>query len=258
MKTRQDILAEAITECLKECYRWSQPSANVDLKSIKNGKQYHPEPEGDPLCDRHYLSEENMRYIVNHYIDIYHIGSDWLEDIDLLLHYIQDPKSVKLSKESTKKFEPIKTIQKLTKSYPKIIELIEACRDFYRVDVEKNTFNMNTYLGPSPNSKKEDVEEYWRSRGWADFKIYDFYIEDILYPPFDEDEEDEPVTEEEFIEILNYYPLEIKIDYMIGKYWDKLKRVMKKLRSKIDFKYNIKRYWNKFKNSIQKWFTAKK
>ena len=64
-------------------------------------------------------------------------------------------------------------------------------------DFELESFNLAVYLGASPYSNKEQVEEYWRNHGRPDFTIKEFNIEDIEYS----EDEDSP-TEEEFIETL--------------------------------------------------------
>ena len=56
---------------------------------------------------------------------------------------------------------------------------------------------MAIYLGASPYSNKEKVEEYWRTHGRPDFTIKDFDIDRIIYS-----EEDDAPTVEEFIETL--------------------------------------------------------
>ena len=47
------------------------------------------------------------------------------------------------------------------------------------------------------------VEKYWHEHGRSEFKIKEFNIEDILYP-----EDNDCLTEEEFIETLKYKPNE--------------------------------------------------
>ena len=46
----------------------------------------------------------------------------------------------------------------------------------------------------SPNSNKEVVEEYWKQHGYADFKIEDFEIDDVLYS--------DEISSEDFIQKL--------------------------------------------------------
>lgn len=202
MINRQDIIRKAIDECYNEMYKWAQPSINLE-EYIKN-PELRKESENDKFYTRYYLSQENMKYIVEGFIQAYHIGRDWNDNIDLLINYITSDKSVRdkyIPGENGfpgySGYEPIVPLQDITEDSEKVLNLINTCREFYKRDFESESFNLAIYLGASPYSNKEKVEEYWRNHGRPDFTIKEFNIEDIEYP----EDEDSP-TEEEFIETL--------------------------------------------------------
>jgi hypothetical protein len=59
MKTRKEVLVQAYKECLKEMYRWAQPS--IDLDNLVKTK--YEDSAQNPLYKRHYLSPDNFKYI---------------------------------------------------------------------------------------------------------------------------------------------------------------------------------------------------
>ena len=62
------------------------------------------------------------------------------------------------------------------------LSLIYECQHFYNHGQDASRFGMTMALGVgSPNSNKEVVEEYWKQHGYADFKIEDFEIDNVLY-----------------------------------------------------------------------------
>ena len=186
MIKRQDIIKKAIDDCYNEMYKWAQPSINLE-EYIKN-PELRKESENDKFYTRYYLSRENMKYIVEGFIQAYHIGKDWNDNIDLLINYITSKDSVRekyIAGENGSPgyvgFEHISTLQDITNDSEKVLDLIRTCKQFYRKDPELNSFNMSVYLGASPYSNKEQVEEYWRNHGIPDFKIIDFNVDNIVY-----------------------------------------------------------------------------
>lgn len=67
---RIDIIKEAIYNCLKECYKKSQPSADFDniLKEIKENEENNKDAR---IYERYYLSNEEYKYIRDKYIKLY-------------------------------------------------------------------------------------------------------------------------------------------------------------------------------------------
>lgn len=200
MITRENIIKNAIRECLIETYKWAQPSIN--LEEYLNNPELIKEDDKDKFYLRYYLSQENLKYLVYRFKNAYNIGSKWEYHIDLLLDYITSKDSVKIiyieGKDGFpghKGYKPIIPLNNLTEDYEDVISLIKTCKEFYRRDIESERFNMAVYLGASPNSCKEQVEKYWREHGKPNFTIKDFKIEDIEYS-------EKYATVDDFIETL--------------------------------------------------------
>lgn len=211
MLNRREILEKAVRDCLCECYKWAQPSINFDAY-LKNPEMIQ-EDDKFHFYRRYYLSKENFDYIRNSFKEAYHIGKDWKEDIELLVNYITDKDSKKdiyiPGKDGFpghRGYTPITPLQELTSDSDDVLELIDTCKNFFSRDFEDENFQFSVCLGPSPNSNAEEVEKYWHEHGRTDFKIKEFKIEDVLYPENDPWEDEEILTEEEFIESLKYKP----------------------------------------------------
>lgn len=201
MITREKILIKAANDCYKEMYKWAQPS--IDLEEYIKNPELIKENDDNKFYTRYYLSTENTKYIIDKFIKAYHIGNDWNDNIDLLISYITNNKSVmrKYTSEENefseyRRYEPITPLQDITKDFEKVLNLINICKEFYKRDPELEKFNMTMYLGFSPSSNKKYVEEYWRTHERPDFIIKDFKIEDIEYP------EEDDISIEEFINTL--------------------------------------------------------
>ena len=208
MLDRREILEKVIKDCLCECYKWAQPSINFE--AYLNNPEMIQDNEKFPFYRRYYLSQDNFKYILQSYKEAYHIGKDWNKDIDLLMSYITSEDSVKDVYIEGKDgypghrgYEKITPLQDITKDNEDVLDLIKTCKDFFKRDFEVESFDVSLYLGPSPNSNAEEVEKYWHEHGRPEFKIKEFNIEDVLYP-----EDDDCLTEEEFIETLKYKPNE--------------------------------------------------
>ena len=198
---RDNIIVKAIQECMCELYRWSQPS--IDFSKYYDGTLKITDTKDSPFYSRYYISQENMNYIIDRFKEAYSIGSKWKDHIDLLLDYITNKNSVREiyikgdeKHPGHRDYEKIIPLDKVVTNPEDVIKLINTCKIFYSRDPEINQFSIPIYLGCSPCSNKERVEEYWKNKG-KNFTIKDFNIEDILYP----EDEDAP-TEEEFIETL--------------------------------------------------------
>lgn len=186
MLSRTDVLKKAVDKCIIEMYKWAQPSIN--LQEYIDNSDLIKETDDDKFYMRYYLSKDNMEYIVQNFINAYHIGNDWHNNIKLLVDYITSKDSVREKYIPGENgfpgymgYEPITPLQDITKDSAQVLNLIQTCREFYRKDPETSSFNMSVYLGASPYSNKERVEKYWREHGMPDFKIIDFNIDDIIY-----------------------------------------------------------------------------
>ena len=86
MEDRKTILAKAVDECLREMYARSQPMADYDniVEEYRTGKI----KKDECVYDRHYLSQDEYKYVVEKYVYKYNIKSHWKDDIGVLEEYL--------------------------------------------------------------------------------------------------------------------------------------------------------------------------
>lgn len=197
MKTREDIIKEAIHECFKEMYAKSQPSVNYDelLEKFRNGEITEGKGE-TPIHDRYYLSMDEFVYIRDKYLNMYRMNNLWKSNVNFLRDNLTDGshKDVYIPERTDengdwhpgyRSSEEVPNLKDQFRNilndkfklgdvlrepiaeelYNAVIETINNCRDFYRFDREEEQFGYAVALGASPCSNKNTVIEYWKSQG---------------------------------------------------------------------------------------------
>ena len=167
----------------------------------------------------YYLPKEIMKDICDSYVYAYQIDSqqELLNTISILKNYCKDPIVDKyinehtdengnyhpgyrgyehpdnLEKEIKKKLEesPIISVPPSNKEeyytelseklQNKFFEFLDMAGNFYNWNRDLNTFNRSVYLGPSPNSNKEDVIENWKKYRNQDIEIDEEQIKKEYY-----------------------------------------------------------------------------
>lgn len=179
MKTRENILEQACLECLTEMYAKAQPSLDFKqyLDDVKSGKV----AEGDKVYERHYLSSDELHYIVNKYINLYAIDNQWTEHADLIFKYLKEG-GIKIKHgDNCKEYESQDSLKDIVKQIlinhnvlsTKLLEditdsvfnVIFNCKLFYKLDKELQSFKNTIYLGVAPSSNKQAVIQYWLNKG---------------------------------------------------------------------------------------------
>lgn len=206
MKTRSDILEQAFNECLKEMYKWAQPSIDLD-KLIKEG---YKDDDKNPLYTKHYLSTDNFNYIKDTYMYAYGINDTWDDTFETIYNQLENggveddyipAKEGNPGYRSYKKVDSLKNHLTTPEDFNTIIEYIKKIQNFFKHhSLETNKFNVSICLGCSPTSNKEEVEKYWKENGRPDFKIKDFEIGDVIYGGPNDEYID--ITPDEFVESL--------------------------------------------------------
>lgn len=204
MKSRSEIIEQAIKECITEMYKWAQPSINIEelLKSdFKDSKD-------NPLYTKHYLSSDNYDYIKTTYAEAYGIVDEWDDTFELIYKQLSEGGIEDDYKPATeerpgyrdyKKVDPLKEHLTSEADFATVIKYLEKIQYFFKGHCrETNTFSMNIALGCSPTSNAKAVEKYWQENGRPNFKIKEFSIADVLWHEGDF----EYTTEEEFISTL--------------------------------------------------------
>ena len=225
MLDRKKILEEAVHKCFKEMYEKAQPMADYDnlLEEYRTGKI----GKDERIYDRHYLSYEEFKYILNKYIDAYRIKAQWQDDVEIVERYLTEggnkdkyiPERIEPNGfkhpgyRSYEKVPPLKehirnildkelndvaqVKSDLTEEITnKVLELIKTCKEYYKFDREENSFNFTVTLGASPTSNPETVKQWWKENYNVDIEIEE--RNPLLLWEYDYygDEMDEIMTEE--------------------------------------------------------------
>lgn len=201
--SRTDVMARAYTECLNEMYFKSQPSASYDgyIEKLRNG-EINLE---DKIYERHYLADEEYRYILDKYVDAYGMNYKWRNYVDTVIDYLNDGATCdkwiedecdedgNLVSPGHRGYDKLPSIAKIFTDIIKeekekgtnddklgetlldaVKKRIEMCRDFYRFDREESDFRCSIALGASPTTNKNTVKEYWKEHGVdVDIKEHD-------------------------------------------------------------------------------------
>lgn len=182
----------------------------------KMKKTSHPEWEdksiteciGPKPFEFYYLPKDILEDICNSYIYAYQLDSqqELLNIIQILKNYCKEPIISKYIEgengepgyrgyEYPDNLE--KEIQKLIQEYDssdvseeisekccnKFFEFLDMAGKFYNWNGDLNTFNINVYLGASPNSNKEAVIENWKK-----YRNKDIEIDDSVYKNENDDD----------------------------------------------------------------------
>ena len=260
MKERDDILIQAIKECYTEMFAKAQPMADYEnlLEEAKTGKI----SKDEHIYDRHYLSQEEYAYIINKYLDIYNIKSEWRDHVETVEEYLKiggsknkyidsytdENGNYHTGFRSYEEVPPLKEhIYKIINKYfndtnntctdevvNKVFELIDTCKNFYKYNSDEMKFRNEMAFGTSPTCNKETVKKWWKDNYNVDIEIED--KNPLLFWEYDYygDEIDEIMT--------NEYGPEWK-DYWWKKYEDdkkqknaemkeRLKKLMKQYKEK--------------------------
>ena len=195
---REKIIEQAYNECLQEMYAKAQPPADFKklVEDVKEGKITDTDKE--PIYSQHYLSHEEFEYIRNKYIEAYGLKNNWEPHINIVKGYFigegkkdiwvegkTDINGIKHS--GYRSYENVphikETVSKILKEElgedneliakkisHTIIQYIDNCKEYYNLDVEKQSFSASIALGCSPSSNKDSVIEYWKKQG-KEFEI---------------------------------------------------------------------------------------
>ena len=218
MITKDKILSRAVDECLKELYSYVQPSITWEQfekeceeysKKYIEWKNLKERPNIEEYCgprpyEFHYLPKEIMKDICDSYVHAYRFDQqqELLDTIEVLKNYCKEPIVDKyiegengfpgyrgydhpdnLEKElieicSQHSHEPVNMAKELQS---KFFEFLDMAGNFFNWNSDLNTFNINVYLGASPNSNKEAVIKNWKQYRNKDIEIDEEQIKKEYY-----------------------------------------------------------------------------
>ena len=216
MLDREQVIKQAYEDCMTEMYAKSQPPADYKklVDGVKNGEI--EDSPGNELYKRHYLSEEEFKYILNKYKKAYRIEEEFTSNVELVEQQFngEGRKDVWVPEEETEggfkrpgyrtseQVKPFKNAinhlvndEVANEIHNIALNYIKDCKDFYRFDREDSSFSFSVALGCSPISNKDIVIEYWKNKG-IDINIKDknpllLWDEDYYGDEFEEVMKDE-------------------------------------------------------------------
>lgn len=172
------ILREAIYRCKKELYARAQPSADYDDILAGYKVEYEAGKEVTRVCDRYYLSEKELIYVLNKYVKAYHLEERFKEHCDIIITdmrtgcpiekyvpaYIDENGQYNFGHKDFATVPPLKDIIG-EDAANEVIDFVTARREFYKFDRAGSDFKSLVSLSDSPTSNYAKVVEYWKTQG---------------------------------------------------------------------------------------------
>lgn len=225
MLDREEVLCKAYEDCIHEMFAKAQPSADWDniIEEYKAGKI--DEKKDGPIYDRHYLSAEEYKYILDKYMKAYRIESEWKEDVEVVEEYLSkgghkdkyiedydDEYGHHPGYRSYEEVPPLKEhIEQILAPYfdteiehdlavqhitDKVMELISTCKNYYSFNVDEQKFRNTVCMRCSPTSNMETVKKWWKDHYDVDIEIEErnpllFWEQDYYGDEFEEVMEEE-------------------------------------------------------------------
>ena len=195
---KDTVMQRAIHDCMKEMYEKAQPTADWDnlVEEYRQGKI----GKDERIYERHYLSREEFKYILDKYQKAYRFQSKWREYVDIVRKYLTDggfkdsyveeityqDGSVQPGYRTAEQVPPIKNriAQLLQNEFHLddadnlseeitnlILDSVDNCRDYYNFGRDENDFSMAVALGASPTSNSNTVKKWWKENYDQDIEI---------------------------------------------------------------------------------------
>jgi len=224
MLDREEILCKAYEDCIREMFAKAQPSADLDniIEEYKAGKI--DEKKDGPIYDRHYLSAEEYKYILDKYMKAYRIESEWKENVEVVEEYlnkgghkdkyIEDwndehghhpgyrsyedvPPLKRLILNVLQKYSESETNKELADEITKVVmNDISTCKNYYSFNVDEQKFRNTVCMRCSPTGSIETVKKWWKDHYDIDIEIEErnpllFWEQDYYGDEFEKIMEDE-------------------------------------------------------------------
>ena len=195
---KETIMSRAIHDCMKEMYEKAQPMADWDnlIAEYKAGKI----DKDERVFERHYLSHEEFKYILDKYVQAYRFENKWREYVNIVRDYltkgglkdkyipdhIDENGDSHPAYRSAEQVPPIKNriaqllnnefhLENADELSDKITDLVldsvDNCKGFYHFEHDESSFNMAIALGASPTSNPNTVKKWWKENYNQDIEI---------------------------------------------------------------------------------------
>jgi len=228
MLDREEVLAQAYKDCIREMFAKAQPSADWDnlVEEYRAGKI--DEKKDGPIYDRHYLSAQEFDYILNKYMEAYRIYSEWKDDVEIVEEYlnkggnkdkyIEDWEDEHGHHPGYRSYEEVPPLKQLilkemydwlddenqcngaANAVTKIVmDTIALCKNYYSFNVDEQKFRNTVCMQCSPTGDMKAVKKWWKDHYDVDIEIEErnpllFWEKDYYGDNFEEvmEEEDGP------------------------------------------------------------------
>ena len=180
---RDDVLAEAVDNCLDTMYRASYPP--ITLEELKEEAKKIDQKERDKarLFERHYLPHNIHSAILEDYADAYEVKSSLPSTIECLKDYFKHPvvdKWIEGENEHDPGHRGYDHPEPMPEEHYAVAEkFLDMANNFFswNADATKLYFNV---CNVSPCSNRETVEKWYHENGQPDFKIPedDYWVDD--------------------------------------------------------------------------------
>ena len=172
--SRDDVLAEAINNCLDAMYRASYPSTTLDEIRAEARKIDPKDRDDAKLFNRHYLPQKIHATILEDFAEAYDLKSPLPNIVDILKDYFQHP-IVDKWVEGVNKHDPghrgYENPEPMPKEHYEVAEkYLDMANNFFSWNRDLNAFYFNV-CNTSPCSNRETVEKWYHENGQPDFKI---------------------------------------------------------------------------------------
>lgn len=179
MKTREELINDAVVECLNMLYKYSVPSLSFDelQAQVEAKKDYDKE-----YFTHHYLPKDLYEEIIERFRYLYGIEGKWKSYCDIISEYLfkgglKDAYETDENGLSHRGSEKTPALSKVIgeENANKVKELLDSCKHFYRFDYKVDSFNFSVG-NYAPTTNKTAVEEYWKKQG----ENYNFEDKEIM------------------------------------------------------------------------------
>lgn len=193
---REDVLVEAVENCLDTMYRASYPPITLEELKEEAKKMDPKERDKARLFERHYLPSKIHSTILEDYADAYEVKSSLPSTIEILKDYFKHPvvdKWIEGDGEHVPGHRGYDHPEPMPDEHYAVAEkFLDMANNFFswNADATKLYFNV---CNVSPCSNRETVEKWYHENGQPDFKIPE---DDYWVDGWDDEEEYEEENEE--------------------------------------------------------------
>lgn len=172
--SRDDVLAEAVNNCLDAMYRASYPSITLDELQAEAKKIDPKDRDEAKLFNRHYLPHNIHTAILEDFAEAYDLKSHLPVIVDILKDYFKNPIVDKWI-EGVNKHDPghrgYDHPDPMPEEHREVAEkYLDMANEFFNWNRDLNSLYFNV-CNVSPCSNRETVEKWYHENGDPDFKI---------------------------------------------------------------------------------------